>query len=63
LIDQAGLRGHGVGGARVSDQHALVITTNGHATQADVLQLAASVQATVLARFGIGLEIEPRVYD
>jgi UDP-N-acetylmuramate dehydrogenase len=63
LIDQAGLRGHAVGGARVSEQHALVITTDGHATQADVLQLAASVQSAVAMRFGVALEIEPRVYD
>ena len=61
LIDQCKLKGRTKGGARVSHQHALVIENGGHATGADVLALAAEVQANVEERFNIQLEVEPRV--
>jgi UDP-N-acetylmuramate dehydrogenase len=63
LIDRCALRGFRLGRARVSERHALVITTETGATQAEVLQLAEHVMSRVTERFGIRLEIEPRVYD
>lgn len=61
LIDKAGLKGRRVGGAMVSSQHALVIQNNGNASGSDVLQLASEIQETVQTRFGITLDIEPRL--
>jgi UDP-N-acetylmuramate dehydrogenase len=61
LIDQCGLKGVRQGGARVSNQHALVLENAGEATGEDVLALAQRVAEQVVARFGVQLEIEPRV--
>lgn len=59
LIDQLGWRGKSVGGARVFDRHALVLTNRGHATGQDVLQLARDIKSSVGDRFNIELEPEP----
>ncbi|MEM7691943.1 MAG: hypothetical protein AAF194_05795, partial [Pseudomonadota bacterium] len=61
LIEHCGLRGHRMGGAVVSKQHALVITNVHNATHSDVLALADHIQRTVNDTFSIDLEIEPRV--
>ncbi|MEM9303198.1 MAG: UDP-N-acetylmuramate dehydrogenase [Pseudomonadota bacterium] len=61
LIDQCGLKGQRVGGAAVSDRHALVLINSGGATGKDVWQLALDVQARVFDRFGIRLEPEPQI--
>lgn len=62
LIDQAGWRGAELHGAKVHDQQALVLTNPqkkmGHA----VLALAASIQHSVREKFGVELDIEPRIY-
>lgn len=62
LIDHCGLKGLQQGGACISGRHALVITNRGGATQQDVLALAERVVHTVQQRFGLVLEMEPRVY-
>ncbi|MEM1402381.1 MAG: UDP-N-acetylmuramate dehydrogenase [Pseudomonadota bacterium] len=62
MIDQCGLRGFSMGPAGMSAKHALVLVNHGRAQQADVLALAAHVQAVVAQRFGVTLSIEPRVY-
>ena len=59
LIDEAGLRGYTVGGAKVSEKHAGFVVNTGGATAADVLRLMEHIQKTVLARSGI--ELEPEV--
>ncbi len=61
LIEQAGLKGRGVGGAQVSEKHAGFIVNTGGATAADVLALIGLVQDEVQARSGIRLETEVRV--
>ena len=61
LIEQAGLKGFSVGGARVSEKHAGFIVNAGGATCADVLRLIEHIQKTVFARFGVMLEPEIRV--
>ncbi|EED33055.1 UDP-N-acetylenolpyruvoylglucosamine reductase [gamma proteobacterium NOR5-3] len=63
LIERAGLRGYAQGNVAMSDQHALVLVTDGHAVQGQVLELARYVQTVVLERFGVALEPEPRFYD
>ena len=45
----------------LSKQHNLVLTTNGNATQQNVLNFAEAIQAKVKYFFNINLEIEPRV--
>lgn len=59
LIEQCGLKGSGIGGAAVSDQHALVLVNRGGATPADFLELAEQIRSSVAERFGVGLELEP----
>ncbi len=55
LIDRAGLKGHRVGGAEVSEVHANFIVTTEGATAADVIELIDVVQARVLEHAGIAL--------
>jgi UDP-N-acetylmuramate dehydrogenase len=58
MIDELGLKGFQVGGARVSDRHANFFTNAGKATCADMLGLIAHVREQVRARFGVELETE-----
>lgn len=58
LIDEAGLKGHRVGGAVVSPRHANIFVNAGGATAADVRALVAHVQEVVEARTGHRLEPE-----
>lgn len=61
LIDQAGLKGLSVGGAKVSDRHANFIVNVGGATARDVLELIAQIQARVQEKTGYHLEPEIRL--
>ena len=58
MIDELGLKGFQVGGARVSDRHANFFTNVGKATCADMLALISHVREQVRARFGVELETE-----
>lgn len=58
LIEQAGLRGYQIGGARISDMHGNFFMNTGTATAADVLALIQHAQAVVEAQFGFVLEPE-----
>jgi UDP-N-acetylmuramate--L-alanine ligase/UDP-N-acetylenolpyruvoylglucosamine reductase len=59
LIDELGLKGARVGGARVSEKHANFIVTNGRASASDVLELMGIVRDR--ARRERGIELEPEV--
>jgi len=61
LIESAGLKGHRIGGAAVSDKHANFIINEGAATAADLEALVRHVQATVERVHGIRLVPEVRV--
>jgi len=61
LIDTAGLKGHCVGGACVSQLHANFIINNGSATAADIETLIGELQGAVERRHGIHLEPEVRI--
>jgi len=61
LIDEAGLKGHTVGGAQVSSLHANYFINLGNATAADVQKLMEHVKKTVLKKTGVDLEPEVRV--
>lgn len=58
LIDAAGLKGHRVGGAVVSEQHANFIVNDRKGTASDVRHVIERVRATVAERFGVELELE-----
>ena len=58
LIMDAGLRGHAVGGAQVSEKHCGFIVNADHATAADVDELIRHIQATVKEQFDVDLEPE-----
>lgn len=61
LIDAAGLKGARVGGVEVSVVHANFFVTAPGATATEVLALVDRVRETVVARFGIQLELEVQV--
>lgn len=65
LIDQLGWKGHRQHGVGVHGKQALVLVREqgGTAGGKDVLALAAAIQKDVMARFGVELEVEPRVFD
>ena len=61
LIDQCGWKGHRTGDAGVAEGHALVLVNHGGASGAALLALARRIAASVLERFGVALEPEPRI--
>ena len=61
LIDQCGLKGFQVGGARVSEKHAGFVINAGDAICADVLALIGEVQRIVREKTGFVLEPEVEV--
>ena len=61
LIDQAGLKGFRIGGARVSEKHANFIINDGTATAADIEQLIEHVMHTVERVQGVRLQPEVRI--
>ena len=60
LIDEAGLKGHTIGGAMVSPVHANFIENAGGATCADIEALIDHIRSTIHTRTGITLELEVR---
>ena len=62
LIEQAGLKGEGFGGAQVSKKHAGFIVNTGSATTADILKTIELVQTRVWQRSGVMLEPEVRIW-
>jgi UDP-N-acetylmuramate dehydrogenase len=61
LIERAGLKGHRIGGAQVSEKHANFIINGGEATAADLESLVRHVQATVERVHGVKLVPEVRI--
>jgi UDP-N-acetylmuramate dehydrogenase len=61
LIERAGLKGHRIGGASVSEKHANFILNEGEATAADIEALVRHVQASVEQVHGVRLVPEVRV--
>ncbi len=61
LIEQCGWKGYQENGAAVYERHALVIINTGGATGDAILSLANKIKSDVKDKFGIDLEIEPRI--
>ena len=62
LIEACGLKGHAIGGARVSEKHAnFIVNPDGVACAKDIETLLLLVQATVATKTGVHLEPEVRI--
>lgn len=62
LIEEAGMRGHAVGRAQVSEKHCGFVINTGGATSVEVLQVIHDVQEAVHERSGVMLEPEVRMW-
>lgn len=62
LIEQAGWKGYRAGDAGVHRLQSLVLVNHGQASGAQMHALARRIQADILERFGVELEMEPNLY-
>jgi len=62
LIEQAGWKGYREGDAGVHRLQSLVLVNYGQASGAQLHELACKIQADILERFGVALEMEPNLY-
>lgn len=61
MIDELGMKGFTIGGARISEKHSGFIINTGNATGKDILAIIAEVQKRVKEKFGVDLEVEQRI--
>lgn len=61
LIDECGLKGYQIGGAKISELHAGFIVNTGDATAKDVLNLIEYTQQKVYEKFNKKIELEVEV--
>lgn len=61
LIEEAGLRGYGEGGAQISEKHCGFVINRGAATAEDIRSLCRTVQKRVKETSGVDLETEVRM--
>ena len=59
LIEEAGWKGKGLKNVKVSDQHTLVLTTNGNLDGNEIVRFADSIIDDIYNKFKVKLEIEP----
>ncbi|MEN6427433.1 MAG: UDP-N-acetylmuramate dehydrogenase [Phycisphaerales bacterium] len=62
LIDRAGLKGHQIGGAVVSEKHANFIIARDGCTSSDVLRLIDVIRQRVREQFDVELELELEIW-
>ena len=60
LVEELGLKGYSVGGARISEKHANFIVNTGNATAEDVIGIIRHVHEQVKEGYGIDLQTEVR---
>ncbi len=61
LIEDCGLKGFSVGGAKVSEKHAGFIINAASATSSDMLKIIKHIKETVFAKTGVVLEEEIKI--
>ena len=63
LLEELGLKGEDIGGARFSELHANFIVNGGNALASDVIKLIKKAQKMALEQRGITLETEVRIIE
>ncbi|WP_462409189.1 UDP-N-acetylmuramate dehydrogenase [Neobacillus sp. Marseille-QA0830] len=61
LIEQAGLKGYSIGGAKISDMHGNFIVNAGNATAEDVLALITHIKETIYNLYQVTMETEVEI--
>lgn len=61
LIDECGLRGYSIGGAKVSEKHCGFIINSGNASASDIIELIRYIQNAVKSKFGVELSTEVKI--
>jgi len=61
MIEELGLKGYSIGGAKISEKHAGFIINFNNATGKNILELIINVKEKVKAAYGIDLEVEQRI--
>ena len=61
MIDELGLKGYTIGGAKVSEKHSGFVINFNNASGSDILQLIANVKEKVFEKFEVDLEVEQRI--
>lgn len=63
LIEQLGLKGKTIGGAKISERHANYIVNTGSATSEDVVTLISYIKQQVRDEYGVQLQEEIHIVD
>ncbi|MBT7703718.1 UDP-N-acetylmuramate dehydrogenase [Candidatus Peregrinibacteria bacterium] len=58
LIDECGLKGHQIGGSKISEKHANFFMNDGGGTAAELLELGEVAKSAVREKFGVELKEE-----
>ncbi|MFW5886653.1 MAG: UDP-N-acetylenolpyruvoylglucosamine reductase, partial [Bacteroidota bacterium] len=61
MLDELGMKGFTIGGAKISEKHSGFIINTGNATGKDILAVIAEAQKRVKEKFDIDLEVEQRI--
>ncbi|KAF0824508.1 UDP-N-acetylmuramate dehydrogenase [Cytobacillus firmus] len=61
LIEKAGLKGHSIGGAQISNMHGNFIVNAGDAKAEDVLALIQHIKDTIFDMYGVKMETEVEI--
>ena len=61
LIDESGLKGYEIGGAKISEKHAGFVINTGNATSKDILDLIEYVKKEVFKKFGKEIKMEVEI--
>ncbi len=62
MLDELGMKGFTIGGAKISEKHSGFIVNVGNATGKDILAVIDEVQKRVKERFDVVLEVEQRIF-
>lgn len=61
LIEQAGLKGYQIGGAKISEKHANFICNENNATSKDIIDLIEYTKDVVKQKFNVDLKLEQKI--
>lgn len=61
MLDELGLKGFSIGGAKVSEKHSGFIVNFNQATGTDILEVISAIQKKVKEKFAVDLEVEQRI--